>query len=130
MSDALDSLRLDKWLWAARLYKTRSLATAAISGGHVHLNAERVKPAKAVKVGDVVRVRKGSWEVTISVDAISAKRGSATIAQTLYTESEASIASREQSRARIRAESAGAVMDHKPNKQERRALVKVKQSQR
>ena len=129
MSDALDSLRLDKWLWAARFYKTRSLATAAISGGHVHLNTERVKPAKTVKVGDIVRVRKGSWEAVIIVDAISAKRGSATIAQALYTESEASVTNREQSRARIRAESAGAVMDHKPNKQERRELVRIKQYQ-
>ena len=123
------NLRLDKWLWAARFYKTRSLATAAISGGHVHLNTERVKPAKTVKVGDVVRVRKGSVEMTVSVDGISSKRGSATIAQTLYTESQESITSREQSRARIRAENAGAVMDHKPNKQERRALVKIKHSQ-
>ena len=129
MTEMLDALRLDKWLWAARFYKTRSLATAAISGGHVHLNAERVKPAKTVKVGDVVRVRKGSLEMTVSVDAISAKRGSATIAQALYTESQESITRREQSRARIRAESAGAVMDHKPNKQERRALVKIKHSQ-
>ena len=129
MTEMLDALRLDKWLWAARFYKTRSLATAAISGGHVHLNAERVKPAKTVKVGDVVRVRKGSLEMTVSVDAIRAKRGSATIAQALYTESQESITRREQSRARIRAESAGAVMDHKPNKQERRALVKIKHSQ-
>lgn len=125
----MTDLRLDKWLWAARFYKTRSLATAAISGGHVHLNRERVKPAKAVKVGDVVRVRKGSLEMTVSVDAISSKRGSATIAQALYTESQDSITRREQSRARIRAESAGAVMDHKPNKQERRELVRIKHSQ-
>lgn len=125
----MTDLRLDKWLWAARFYKTRSLATAAISGGHVHLNSERVKPAKAVKVGDVVRVRKGSVEMTVSVDAISSKRGSATIAQALYTESQDSITRREQSRARIRAESAGAVMDHKPNKQERRELVRIKHSQ-
>lgn len=129
MAEALDSLRLDKWLWAARFYKTRSLATAAISAGHVHLNAERVKPAKTVKLGDIVRIRKGSVEMTVSVDGISGKRGSATLAQALYTESEQSIASREQSRARIRAESAGAVMDHKPNKQERRALVRIKHSQ-
>lgn len=125
----MDIVRLDKWLWAARFYKTRSLATTAISGGHVHLNAERIKPAKAVKLGDVVRIRKGSVEMTVNVDGISSKRGSASIAQALYTESADSIEMREQSRARIRAENAGAVMDHKPNKQERRALVKIKTSQ-
>ena len=129
MTEVLESLRLDKWLWAARFYKTRSLATAAISGGHVHLNAERVKPAKAVKVGDMVRVRKGSLEMTVCVNALSSKRGSATIAQTLYTESAQSIESREQSRARIRAESVGAVIDYKPNKQERRELMRVKKGQ-
>jgi len=129
MTVSMDEVRLDKWLWAARFYKTRSLATAAISGGHVHLNTERIKPAKAVKLGDTVRIRKGSMEMTVSVDAISSKRGSATIAQALYTESAESIALREQSRARIRAENAGAVMDHKPNKQERRELMKVKKGQ-
>lgn len=129
MTEELESLRLDKWLWAARFYKTRSLATEAISGGHVHLNTERIKPAKTVKVGDTVRVRKGSMEMTVLVNGISAKRGPAKVAQELYSETQESMDKREQARSRIKAESAGTMMDHKPNKQERRELVRIKKMQ-
>lgn len=122
----MDATRLDKWLWAARFYKTRSLATEGINGGHVHLNQERIKPAKAVKVGDVVRVRKGSLEKTVNVLLISDKRGSATIAQTLYEETPESILQREQHRARVQAESAGLFSHGKPNKRERRQLLDMK----
>lgn len=122
----METTRLDKWLWAARFYKTRSLATNAINAGHVHLNQERVKPAKAVKVGDVVRVRKGSSEQTVTVLLISDKRGSAPIAQTLYEETPDSLLKREQNRARVQAESAGLFSHHKPNKRERRQLLDMK----
>lgn len=122
----MDSTRLDKWLWAARFYKTRSLATEAISGGHVHLNQERIKPAKAVKVGDVVRIRKGSMEKTVNVLLISDKRGSAPIAQTLYEETPESVLQREQNRAQVQAESAGLFSHGKPNKRERRQLMDMK----
>lgn len=128
-TEALDSLRLDKWLWAARFYKTRSLATDAISGGHVHLNNERIKPAKAVKVGDSVRIRKGSLEMTVVVQGINAKRTAAPIAQTLYEETPESVERRDLARQKIRAESAGTQLDHKPNKQERRELVRIKKQQ-
>lgn len=125
----VESTRLDKWLWAARFYKTRSLATEAINGGHVHLNQERIKPAKAVKVGDVVRMRKGAQEKTVNVLLISDKRGSAPIAQTLYEETPESILQREQNRARVQAESAGLFSQGKPNKRERRKLLDIKHNQ-
>lgn len=129
MREPLESLRLDKWLWAARFYKTRSLATDAISGGHVHLNNERVKPAKTVKCGDTVRVRKGSFEVTVTVQGISDKRGAAPIAQALYEETAASLERRALARDKIRAESSATRSEHKPNKQERRELVRIKKQQ-
>lgn len=122
----MESTRLDKWLWAARFYKTRSLATDAINGGHVHLNQERIKPAKAVKVGDEVRIRKGAMEMTVTVLLISDKRGSAPIAQTLYEETPESALQREQNRARVQAESVGLFVGHKPNKRERRQLLDMK----
>lgn len=129
MCEPLDSLRLDKWLWAARFYKTRSLATDAINGGHVHLNSERVKPAKAVKCGDSIRVRKGTFEVTVTVQAISDKRGAAPIARTLYEETAESVERRELARDKMHAESALTRSEHKPNKQERRELVRIKKQQ-
>jgi ribosome-associated heat shock protein Hsp15 len=89
-----DSVRIDKWLWAARFFKTRSLATDAVDGGKVRQNGERVKPAHSVKPGDRLEIDNGStaWEVVVR--AIGDKRGSATFAQTLYSETEASIAAR------------------------------------
>lgn len=125
----MDSLRLDKWLWAARFYKTRSLATEAISGGHVHLNNERIKPAKAVKVGDLVRVRRGALEMTVSVVALSDRRGSATIARALYEETAESIDKREAAKAQIRAERAGMVTEGRPDKHERREIMRIKKGQ-
>lgn len=91
-----DSVRIDKWLWAARFYKTRRLATAAVQGGKVQLNGVRVKPARPVKVNDVLVIHKAdkAWEIT--VNGLSERRGSARIAQSLYTESAASIEARRQ----------------------------------
>jgi ribosome-associated heat shock protein Hsp15 len=89
-----DSVRIDKWLWAARFFKTRSLATDAVDGGKVRLNDERVKPARSVKPGDVLQIDNGSTEWEVVVQALADKRGSAAIAQTLYAETETSIAKR------------------------------------
>jgi ribosome-associated heat shock protein Hsp15 len=88
-------VRLDKWLWAARFYKTRSLATAAVAGGKVHLNGERAKPAKPVAPGDTVRVRLPPYEWTVVVRALAERRGSAQVAAGLYEETAASRAARE-----------------------------------
>ncbi len=87
-------MRLDKWLWAARFFKTRTLAVEAIDGGRVSVNAERAKPAKDVKPGDAVAIRRPPFEFAIVVKALSDKRGGATIAATLYQETEESRARR------------------------------------
>ncbi|AMC34821.1 RNA-binding S4 domain-containing protein [Janthinobacterium sp. B9-8] len=89
------SVRIDKWLWAARFFKTRSLASAAIDAGHVHLNKERIKPARLLKLADVLRVRTEQGEFEISVLALSEQRGPATVARMLYQESEESVLRRE-----------------------------------
>lgn len=88
-------VRLDKWLWAARFFKTRSLATDAIKGGRVHVNGGRVKPGKAAEVGQYIRINKPPQQFEVEILALSDKRGNYTIAQTLYQETEASIAQRE-----------------------------------
>ena len=95
MNEPTQSVRLDKWLWAARFFKTRALATEAIGGGRVHLNGERVKPARAVRPGDVIEVWRGPDRYLIVVEGVSTRRGPAREAQTLYRETEESIASRE-----------------------------------
>ena len=85
-----DDIRLDKWLWAARFFKTRALASAAVSGGKVHLRGQRVKPARFVKVGDCYSIRRGFEVFEIIVTDLSARRGPAASAQQLYQETEAS----------------------------------------
>ena len=86
----MDSVRLDKWLWAARFFKTRSLATEAVTGGKVEVNGERAKPAKSIKPGDEVRLKLGPYEHILIVRALGDRRGPASIAQGLYEETEAS----------------------------------------
>ena len=90
----MERVRLDKFLWAARFYKTRSISTEAIDGGKVRLNGDRVKPAKEVKVGDRIELRAGDSEYTVLVKALADKRGSAETARTLYDESPESVAAR------------------------------------
>ena len=87
--------RLDKWLWAARFFKTRSLATAAIETGKVHVDADRVKPAKEVRVGQVIHIRNRDFEIEVEVQALSNLRKGASEAALLYVETAASIARRE-----------------------------------
>jgi ribosome-associated heat shock protein Hsp15 len=93
MSD--NSVRIDKWLWAARFFKTRSLATDAVDSGKVRLNGERVKPARSVKIADTLDIDNGSTEWEVEVRDLSDKRGSASVAQGLYSETEQSIADRQ-----------------------------------
>jgi len=85
------AVRLDKWLWAARFFKTRKLATEAVQGGHVHVNGARVKPSRQLVIGDEMIITKGMYKFSLQVLALSEKRGSASIAQTLYLESPESI---------------------------------------
>jgi len=116
-------LRLDKWLWAARFFKTRSLAQQAIAGGRVSLNDVRVKPAHEVKVGDLVVLRKDTLEWKIVVQMLSERRGPPQVARTLYEETEASRAERQrrQDLRRWGAEPAAALKG-RPTKRDRRMI--------
>jgi len=121
------SVRIDRWLWAARFFKTRSLAKKAVEGGKVHLMGQRIKAAKEVRPGQNLTVRRGDTSISIIIRALSDKRGSATIAQSLYEETAESIESREAASARRRMERAGLkVPSTRPTKKDRRDLRKLK----
>ncbi len=117
-----ERIRLDKWLWAARFYKTRSLAKAAIESGKVHCRGERCKPGKEPHVGDEIAVRVGFEERTVVVKALSDVRRGAPEAQLLYAETEQSIARREQAAAMRKAGGLGVETDGRPSKKQRRQL--------
>jgi ribosome-associated heat shock protein Hsp15 len=127
MADAPDDTRIDKWLWAARFFKTRSQATDAVTGGKVELNGESAKPSKSVKVGDRIRLRLGPVEYRLTVTGIAERRGSAAVAQTLYTELPESIAERERVAAQRRFAAAPAYEEKgRPSKKDRRELDRWK----
>ena len=123
MKPELQSVRIDKWLWAARFFKTRSLATEAVDGGKVKVNGQRVKPAKEVKPGDAVEVHIGEYVWELSVTGLADRRGSTEIARSLYEESEASHARRQAVIAarKVYVEPA-AEMHGRPTKKDRRAM--------
>lgn len=122
--DTTDKVRIDKWLWAARFYKTRSLATDAVDGGKIQLNGESVKPAKAVKVGDEVRIRTGPYEYIVVVQGLAERRGSPAVAQALYEERADSVAARERLREQLRLAPPAFTYEEKgrPTKKDRREL--------
>jgi ribosome-associated heat shock protein Hsp15 len=123
MSDTQGQVRVDKWLWAARFFKTRSLAAKAVSGGKISVNGQRTKPAKAVTVGDELIIHKGQVEQTVTVLDLSSRRGPAVVARTLYEESEASIEKREQERQERSLAYAGQSMPaRRPGKKDRRKI--------
>jgi ribosome-associated heat shock protein Hsp15 len=116
-------LRIDKWLWTARFYKTRSLAAAAVEAGQVRVNGERVKPSRAVHAGERVNVRKAGFAWDVEVTAVHERRGSATEAAKLYSESEASRNARDEALAKRRAAAASDPrFDGRPTKRQRRKL--------
>jgi ribosome-associated heat shock protein Hsp15 len=117
------SVRLDKWLWAARFFKTRSLAQQAVTGGRVHLNGDRTKSAHEVKAGDAVVVRVGEWRWEVKVRALSEKRGPAEEARKLYEETAASRAERER-RGDLRrwGTEPAAALKGRPTKRDRRLI--------
>lgn len=120
-----EKVRLDKWLWAARFYKTRALATEAIHGGHVHLNGSRPKPSRTLSVGDRLEIRKGSVQFVVEVEGLSGRRGPASEAVKLYRESEESIAAREayaEERRLLRASQPKP--DRRPDKRGRRHIIR------
>lgn len=128
-SEQNEVVRLDKWLWAARFYKTRTLATEAIKGGKVHLNNQRVKPSHHAEVGHTVRIKKESIEQTVIIKQLSAKRGPAKVAQTLYEETPESIERREKQLQERKAMMAGMpqFQSRRPSKKERRKIIQFKQ---
>ncbi|MGV3741210.1 MAG: RNA-binding S4 domain-containing protein [Burkholderiaceae bacterium] len=118
-----DAVRIDKWLWAARFFKTRSLATDAVEGGKVKLNEERTKPSRNVKPGDILEIDNGSTTWQVVVEALAEKRGSASIAQTLYSETEESVRRRQQeSEKRKYFHEPSAAIKGRPTKRDRRVL--------
>jgi ribosome-associated heat shock protein Hsp15 len=123
-SQGSDRVRVDKWLWAARFYKTRSLATEAVAGGKVEINGERAKPAKTVKPGDQIRLRLGPYEHILIVRDLAERRGPASVAQGLYEETEASRDARQRLAAQLAAAPATFVYEEKgrPTKKDRRDL--------
>jgi len=119
------SVRVDKWLWAARFYKTRKLATEAVQGGHVHLNGGRVKPARQLNEGDELHITKGMYTFIVKVLELSEKRGSATIAQQLYQETDDSIEQRESSSLQRKMMNVAAPKN-KPDKRQRARIIRFK----
>lgn len=117
-----DKVRLDKWLWAARFYKTRALAKAAIESGKVHCRGERCKPGKEPRVGDEFVLRTGFDERTVVVKALSVVRRGAPEARTLYEETEDSVRRREQAAELRKAGAMGVTTDGRPTKKQRRQI--------
>jgi ribosome-associated heat shock protein Hsp15 len=127
-----EKVRIDKWLWAARFFKTRSLAADAIGGGKVSLNGDGVKPAKMVQIGDEIRVRLGPYEHVVIVRGLSERRGPASVAHTLYEETPASIAIREKLSEQLRMAPAAFVYEEKgrPTKRDRREIERFRDDNR
>lgn len=119
------AVRLDKWLWAARFFKTRSLAAQAVSGGKVHLNSQRAKPARELRSGDELSIRRGEYEWVVAVRGLSAKRGPAKEAVQLYEETEQSKLKRQVFATQLRAEQMmQPYLKGRPSKKVRRDLIR------
>jgi len=128
---AMDQVRIDKWLWAARFFKTRSAASEAVLGGHVHVGGVRVKPARAVRAGDTVEVCRGGLRWTVLVRGVAERRGPASVAAALYEETPESAATRErQAAGRRLARPLGADLEGRPTKQARRRLEALRRGER
>ena len=119
-------MRIDKWLWAARFFKTRTLAKTAIEGGKVQLAGQRVKVSREITAGDVLRIRQGWDERDVVVKAVSEQRRGAPIAQTLYEETTESIARRDRAAEARKAAGAMARPTQRPGKHERKALERLR----
>lgn len=127
---AVEALRIDKWLWCARFFKSRSLAAEAVAGGKVHLNAQRVKPSRAVQAGDVLEITLGVDVATVKVRAIPVRRGPAAEARLCYEETPESLARRERYREQRRlAAMAAPQTDGRPDKHTRRELLRFHRRQ-
>ncbi|CAG9298386.1 ribosome-associated heat shock protein Hsp15 [Celerinatantimonas diazotrophica] len=119
-------IRLDKWLWAARFYKTRSLATDVIQGGKVHYNGQRCKPSRIVEIGATISLWQANEQREVIVKALSEKRANATIAQTLYEETEQSIAKRQLHQEQRKLSPKPLAPQRRPDKKQRRQIIQFK----
>jgi ribosome-associated heat shock protein Hsp15 len=127
MPDIPDHVRLDKWLWAARFYKTRSLASDAIAGGKVQVNGDRAKRARPLQIGDEIRIRQGPYEYQVVVRDLSDRRGPAAQAATLYEEHAGSKAAREAMALQLKSLHAAFAPDRgRPTKRDRREIDRLK----
>ena len=128
----MERMRLDKWLWAARFFKTRALASAAVEGGKVHLNGQRTKPGKEVRVGSRLQIHKGGLEWQIEVLVLPAQRRPASEAKDFYSEDDASRRRREDAAAAMRAARLATPLQtpSKPSKRDRRLIHRFKQHNR
>ena len=125
MDDSDESMRIDKWLWAARFFKTRSLAAQAVGGGKVEINGERSKPSRIVRTGDKLAIRRGPYEWTITVKAVSRLRGPAAQAQLLYAETEESAQKRQAAIAQLKLERPPEFdTPGRPSKKDRREIAR------
>ena len=126
----MESIRLDKWLWAARFFKTRPLATEAVNGGRVHLNGHRVKPGRVVQIGDELRIQRGPMQYEVIVKGINKQRRPASETDQLYEETASSKEARQQL-ADLRKMAAGTrpTPARRPNKHERKHIVRFKRKQ-
>ncbi len=132
MREPLESIRLDKWLWMARFFKTRSLATEAVSGGKVHVHKQRVKPSKEIKIGAELSIHKDGYEWLITVTGIATQRVSAKEAALLYEEKPESIAKRQQqvtSRREERQYLGFREPERKPNRKDRELIHRFKRAE-
>jgi len=129
MKEEPQRVRLDRWLWAARFFKSRAMAKTAIEGGKVEIDNQRAKPAKEIGVGQKLNIRRGDELFDVEVIALAEKRGSATIAATLYSETEDSLNRRAEDAARRKMERAGLrVPNKRPEKRARAALALLKKT--
>ncbi len=126
MSSTDEAVRLDKWLWAARFYKTRSIARNMVDGGKVHYNGQRSKPSKIVELGAVITLRQGNEEKTVTIEKVSDQRRGAPEAQTLYSETPESIEKRERHALTRKLNAHNPSPDRRPDKKQRRDILKFK----
>jgi ribosome-associated heat shock protein Hsp15 len=127
---AVERFRIDKWLCAARFYKTRSLAADAVEGGKVHINGARVKPGKAVAQGDIITINMGQKQFVVEVLALSARRGPASEAQKLYQETHASRERREAMAAQLKNQPRLFTFRGRPTKRDRREIDRLRKGVR
>jgi len=122
------TVRIDRWLWAARFFKTRGLSTEMVNGGHVQLNGERIKPSKPVHVGDLLTIQRGQERFMVAITGLADKRGSASLAHSLYRETGQSLAAKEKQK-QLKKISAPPAPKNRPDKKARRQIIRFRRKE-